>query len=98
MTASKFDHLRHRPFLVIESFVRPNGSVRTERNGWQGTGSGRHEHPSIVQRVSNTTMRKALVIIDLLRDRVIKSPSGSLEGEVLAYYKDKYPDMFQVAR
>lgn len=97
---SKFDYLRNRPFLVIDHYLRPNGAVRTERKGWQKHGATSHDRPSIAYRISNNTLRRAAVIIDLLNDRIIKNRQQQtmmFDDEVLAHYKDKCAEIIQPA-
>lgn len=98
--ASKFDYLRNRPFLVIDYYMRPNGAVRTERKGWQAKGGTQHDTPSIAYRISNTTLRRAAVIIDLLNNRVIKNRQQQtmmFDDEALAHYKDKCAEIIHPA-
>jgi hypothetical protein len=97
---SKFDYLRHRPFLVIEHYTRPNGTAHTERKGWQKTGATKHDQPSLVYRISNTRMRTASVIIDLLNDRIIKNRQHQtmmFDDEALTYYKAKCAEIVEPA-
>lgn len=93
---SKFDYLRDRPFLVIDFFIRPTG--RTERKGWTKT---YEEQPRVLLRISNKTLCRAHVIIDLVNDRVIKNrlrSTGRLfDDEALNHYKNKYADAIRSA-
>lgn len=98
MSFSKFDHLRHRPFLVIDTMIHPPSGLHTERKGWR-----KHqistEHPRVLGRISHTTMRTATVIIDLWHDRMIKNRHSvdaiMFDDEALAHYKAKYPHLIQ---
>ena len=101
---SKFDYLRGRPFLVVELSSHPADSVHTERKGWHdNVGNVRIvDHPRIEQRISNNTMRRATIIIDLLNDCVIKnrhkSDATMFDDEVLESCKKKYADIIQSAK
>src|ERR1044072_1942015 len=95
---SKYDYLRGRPFLVVTIYHQPNDEVRTERKGWANEQSLRAvEHPEVVTRISAGALRSATVIIDVLRDRVIKNrlrDNGiAFDDEVLAHYKTQYATM-----
>jgi len=93
---SKLDYLRHRPFLVVETFASPAHGTRTERKGWRKHPSV-SEIPRLVRRISHTTMRNATVIIDLINDRIIKNrliTDGIMfDDEALAHYKAKYSEI-----
>lgn len=93
---TKFDYLRHRPFLVIETFFHPETGVRTERKGCMKHPTST-ENPRLLWRISPTTMRRATVIIDLVNDRVIKNrlitDAVMFDDEALAHYKAKYANI-----
>jgi hypothetical protein len=102
---SKFNDLRFRPFLVIEAYARPADHARTERANWQLTpyNMRHHEVPSVVDRVNLRIMRRAEVIIDLMKDTVIKNRMEAEEdvdqetfnGQILEHLKRKYSSMIQ---
>jgi hypothetical protein len=98
---SKFDYLRHRRFLIIQRFMQPTAQAYTSQKGWakQSNNCKTIDHPSIVQRISNTIMRRALVIIDLTNDTVIKNrlrcDASAFDDEVLAHYKSQCAEMIR---
>lgn len=98
--ASYLDYLRGRPFLVIEVWGRPDERVRTERKDWHSVTGNMvvTDRPRVVQRISPSTLRYAMVIIDVLNDKVIKnrykSDGTAFDDEILKRCKDKYRDVF----
>jgi len=99
MTASKFDYLRRRRFLVIERFNQPTEKANTSRKGWTKEPENLKsiDHPSIATRISAAIMQQALVIIDLTNDSVIKNrlrcDATAFDDEVLAHYKSECAKM-----
>lgn len=97
---SYLDYLRHRPFLVIEVWASPGERVRTERKDWHSTSGNMivTDRPKVLQRISPKTLRNAMVIIDILNDRVIKnrykSDETASDDEILKSCKEKYRDAF----
>jgi hypothetical protein len=61
---------RRRPFLVVTSVRRPAKGQRTEQKGAQ---LQRFETPSVVDSVSNTHLREAEVIIDIMNRVAVKN-------------------------
>ena len=101
MAASKFDYLRHRPFLIIEIYHLPRSGVRTERKGWASDSTLQTlEHPYLRERISDSVMRRATVIIDITFDTVIKNSlrSGVADDELLKQCKRKHSSLFATAR
>lgn len=106
--SGKFDNLRFRPFLVIESFVGPAEGVRTERKGWKkGKETQRvSEYPTVVDRITKKLMCRAEVIIDIVNDRLLKNrlrgdkilDAKAYDSEIFAYYKDKYANTIKRGR
>jgi hypothetical protein len=100
---SKYDYLRHRPFLVVTFYHQPTDGARTERKGWANP-STLHtvQHPAVVTRISSALLRSATVIIDILRDQVIKNRlrdnAIAFDDEVLARYTTEYATMIADAK
>ena len=101
---SAYDYLRHRPFLVVELFSRPGDGVRTERKGWRKSVGNIKviDYPRVVNRISDTTMRRATVIIDLQHDKVIKNrykcDGTAFDDEILVTYMSRYADVIEHAK
>jgi hypothetical protein len=100
---SKYDYLRGRPFLVVTFYHQPRDGARTGRKGWANASTLRPvEHPEVLTRIGAKTLRCATVIIDILRDRVIKNRlrdnAIAFDDEVLARYKSEYATMITTAR
>jgi hypothetical protein len=98
----KFAYLRNRPFLVIEIYINPASTkshdrVRTEKKGWMKDEKNisHAENPMVVDRIKDKHLIGAAVIIDLLRDVVLKNRLDDSNEEVLAYYKQKYAGMIE---
>ena len=101
MVASKFDDLRHRPFFIIEIYHLPRSGVRTERKGWASDSTLQTiEHPYLRDRISDSVMRRAAVIIDIMSDTVIKNSlrSSVADDELLKQCKRKHSTFFGTAR
>ena len=96
---SKFDYLRHRPFLVIERYRQ---ATKGQRASSKGSDLSTTDHPFIVRRISHRIMRTAIVIIDIRQDRVVKNrmktDATMFDDEVLKHYKEKCADMLRTAR
>ena len=96
-TTSKFDYLRFRPFLVIEMWYHPNEKVRTNRKGWWNDKANvkSEEVPSVVSHIDETILRRASIIIDVLKNVVIKNtmnvPANEFEVKEI-HYKKKETD------
>lgn len=73
--ATKMDNLRFRPFLIIESYYVPSGKVRTERKGWWSDKENvqHKEFPYVVDRINAKLLSKAVAIIDIMNETVIKN-------------------------
>lgn len=106
---SRFDNLRHRPFLVINVSFHPAKGVRTERKGWKTDKNNiaLQEHPQLVDRISNRILREATVIIDIISESVIKNrirmsldtvDPETLDAQVLQHFMGKYHDLIQQGR
>lgn len=101
---SAYDYLRHRPFLVVELSSHPGENVRTERKGWrENLGNLKvYDHPRVVNRISDTTMRRAAIIIDLVNDKVIKNrykaDGSAFDDEILESCKKKYGEIITQAK
>lgn len=95
---SKYDYLRRRQFLVIETYIVPVGGVRTERKGWKEHNFTLSERHRVVDRISDKIMKVAAVIIDVQKDRVVKnrfkSDATLFDDEALAHFKGKYPEVW----
>ena len=96
----KFAYLRNRPFLVVDIYITPavpkgQERTRTERKGWMKNENNisHSEDPHIVDRVKDKHLTQATVIIDLLRDTVIKNRLDDSNEAVLTHYKQKYSSM-----
>ena len=98
--ASRFDYLRNRPFLVIETITQPSGSARTERKGWQKTPGNLHveEKPYMVARISTNIIKRAAAIIDVVNDTVVKNRLGLKSEILLDHAKSKYGSMIQQSK
>jgi len=99
--ASKFDYLRHRPFFILEIYHLPRSGVRTERKGWASDSTLQTiEQPYLRDRISDSIMHRATVIIDIMSDTVIKNSlrSGVADEELLKQCKQKHSTLFGTAR
>lgn len=76
--STKFHNLRFRPFLIVETYYSPSGKVRTERKGWWNEKENiqHKELPSVVDRIDDKIFKKAMVIIDVLNNVVIKNTTN----------------------
>lgn len=86
-------YLRNRPFLVINTVSRRAEGVKTEKKGWMGvTGNVENfEQPVVVDRVNDTHLRNASVIIDVLNATVVKNRfSEATDEEIVNHYMNKY--------
>src|ERR1700744_296911 len=72
---SRFDYLRHRPFLTVTRNFVPNSRSRTERKGWMDNEDNVtiDETPNIVYHVNDRVLRSASVIIDIKNDVLVKN-------------------------
>ena len=100
---SKYDYLRNRPFLVVTFYHQPAEGARTGRKGWANLETVHTEqHPVVVTRISPNILRSATVIIDILRDRVIKNRlrdnAIAFDDEVLARYTSECATMIADAK
>lgn len=85
-------YLRRRPFLVVNSVQRPiRGAVTTKKN----PPMQRFERPTIVDRVSNTHLVEAEVIIDILNRTLVKSRFSEVAPaeEIIESYLSKYAEI-----
>lgn len=88
-----FSNLRNRPFLVIKTIQRPVKPSITRRKGWaEAEGNWQiFEHTSVVDRVSDKTLREATVIIDVMRSSCVTNRFGHVtDTEVVHHYLGKY--------
>lgn len=95
MTKSRVDYLSHRPFLLIECVFVPEKHVRSESQGWSEEPKNWQtlERPRVVDRVTSSHLREAAVIIDVMRNRLVKNRFGSeSDADVLAHYSKKYAE------
>ena len=93
-------YLRNRPFLCIEFVQRPAKGVNTAKAGWQHvTGNvASFEKPSVVDRINDTQMRSANVIIDVLNSKCIKGVTDDVsEEQIVGYFLEKYRDQVKEA-
>jgi hypothetical protein len=92
---TKFDNLRHRPFLVIQVFTHPERNARTEIKGWQKAVGSQYvtEHPTLVDHVSKNTWMRAEIIIDIIHDRLIKTQLLGNREEIFNNFKKKYAEI-----
>jgi hypothetical protein len=101
----KFAYLRQRPFLVIERYLVPANRrgldrVKTERKNWMQDerNISVEEYPSVVDAIKTQHMASASLIIDILRDRVIKNRLNESDDAVLTLYKRKYSNIIEQGR
>jgi hypothetical protein len=88
-----YSNLRNRPFLVIKTIQRPVKPSITRRKGWaEAEGNWQiFEHTSVVDRVSDKTLREATVIIDVMRSTCVTNRfSHVTDTEVVHHYLGKY--------
>ena len=86
-------YLRNRPFLVIGIISRPSQGVNTSKPGWAGvTGSTTvYEQPSLVDRVNDSHLKNASVIIDVINGKIVKNTfKDTPASEVVNHYLEKY--------
>lgn len=85
-------YLRNRPFLVVNILQRPSKSVKTEVKGWRDiTGNVENfENPYVVDRINDTHLKNAAIIVDVLRSECVKNQFESPNDEVAKYYINKY--------
>lgn len=98
-------YLRDRPFLLIQFFkvpARPDGAKRTltERKGWMNEprNVAIKEYPLIVDRVSAKQLNYSGIVIDVIRDTVIKKSTTEPDSDILARYSTKYADIIERGR
>jgi hypothetical protein len=86
---------KNRPFLCIDSISRPARGVRTERKDWgvEPRNWTVSESTYVVDRINYKTVCRALVIIDIMENKVVKSRFDPAESEqILTHYLTKYQD------
>ncbi len=86
-------YLRNRPFLVVNIIYRPQKNVNTSKKGWHEVAGNMSafEQASLVDRVNDTHIRNATVIIDVMNAKLVKSQhSDTPEQEVVTHYLEKY--------
>ena len=95
--APKTAYLRNRPFLVVARLARPAQSARTNMKGWMSIQANVdvQEEPIIVDRITDDHLISATVIVDLLRETVIKNRTKDDAESLLASYKAKYSNIIQ---
>lgn len=101
---SQFDYLRRRPFLVVETYVKPGNRVRTERKDWMKNRLNLDidRQPYLTNRISDGIMRRATIIIDVANDTVVKNrlraTAEAFDDEILAHCKREYSSLFDQAQ
>ncbi len=88
------EYLRNRPFLCVEMTQRPASGVDTSKKGWQ-TAKGSlqtFDKVTIVDRVNNTMMSRAAVIIDIINSSVVKNNTDEDDTMLRAEYMSRYAD------
>lgn len=87
-------YLRDRPFLVITIVRRAGKNAKTHVAGWTDRQDNwdSFEQPVVVDRVNDTHMRNANVIIDVLQGRAVKNSfsAHNTDEEVTQHYLAKY--------
>lgn len=93
-------YLRNRPFLCIASTARAHKDAKTTVKGWKDiTGNiDNFERPSVVDRVNDSQLRNNVVIIDVMKQKLVKcSYPDADEATVVNYYLNKYREQVKEA-
>lgn len=86
-------YLRNRPFLVVNIIHRAAKGVHTQKKGWAEVegNMATYEQPSLVDRVNDTHLRNASVIIDVMKSKCVKNSfSDTNSDDVVRHYLEKY--------
>jgi hypothetical protein len=86
---------RNRPFLMITRLAHVAKGVRTEIRGWDKKSENTRieENHRIIDRVNDTHMRDAVVIIDVVKNVCVKNAmTDSPDNEVISYFLQKYKE------
>ena len=100
MYNTKYQH--QRPFLCIDKILFPRNGVKTGKpwgklqDNWDN-----REIPYVVNRITDKIAARAMVIIDLLDNKLVKNRHAETDNASLAtvigYYRMKYAAQVQQA-
>lgn len=90
---TKLSDLSNRPFLIVDTIMRPSGLANTSKKGWTQDRANWQifERPRVEDRVNNKALTEAQVIIDIMRGKVVKNRfDDKTDDEVCEHYLGKY--------
>jgi len=97
---NKVDYLSQRPFLIIDIYYVPARGAKTHMKNWTSVKGAwdTQENPYVVDRVTLKHSRRASVIIDILKRKMLKCRfDDAHSNEVFNHFTNKYSEQINHA-